>query len=406
MDRVACQVCVGAMVLAAACGGSSSPNGNSTGPGGTGSTTHLVTGVAHLVHGPTPGSTGSANARGRTAPAAAATSVSDTAHWAISPDQGKVTLVSLTFLGANGSSPQQVSLSNCVATYTRANHSLSSILDCPFQVATGTYVGLGVGVAPTFQVLINDAVNGFFSDPGSPHGVSLTRPAGGAQLSSFTLPQAASFGGVFTISTYFTTPLVVDSAAPPTVSLVVDMIHTVFINVIAGVPSFDTLSCACPAVQILPSVSGAGGVSFYSASGTALNVLMPGTTDDESRSVRVFSAALPQPSYVFSPVAGGPSQAWNTSPSVSPGGGSGFHAGGYLGLDGAGNLCWALPTDYTYSQYVQLRRLPVVAAVGGSTTLYIKHLTTVPAPTSGNTYASGCPTFTPDTTISMILVAN
>ena len=46
---------------------------------------------------------------------------------------------------------------------------------------------------------------------------------------------------------------------------------------------------------------------------------------------------------------------WNVSPATSPvEPSSGFRAGGYLGLDSNGVLCWALPLDYTYGQYAEL----------------------------------------------------
>jgi hypothetical protein len=159
------------------------------------------------------------------------------------------------------------------------------------RVPAGTYVGLNIAISPTFQVLINDPVNGFFSSPAAPLGISTALPAG-------------------------------------------------------------------------------------------------------------------QPSYLFSPVANGPSQAWNTSPAVSPSNQSGFRGGRYLGLDGLGNLCWADPVDYTYAQYAQLRRMPVVTTLGGSTTLSILTTATVPAPASGSTYASGCPTFASTSTVTLVLAAN
>jgi len=173
--------------------------------------------------------------------------------------------------------------------------------------------------------------------------------------------------------------------------------------VAGGTASFDT-SLPLPAVQLVPSVSGAGKVEFYSPTGTALDALMPGPTDDESGSVRVFYASPGQPSYVFSPVPG-PSQAWNVSPASSPAN-DGFRAGGYLGLDASGTLCWALPTDYTYAQYSELCEMPVVATVGSTTTLSCQHLSSVPPPVSGDTYASGCPPITPDEQRSLTLVAN
>ena len=353
-------------------------------------------GAAHarILHGPS---------RSAGLAALSALAVPADGHWALSPDQGRVTLTSLTFRAADG--PRQVALVGCTPTYTRDSAALAQILDCPFEVPAGTYFGLSVGVSTTFEVLVNDSVNGFYTDPGSPTGLSATPPAGGAQFASFVVPGPGGAGNVLSLDTFFTSPLVVDAGASVTVDVVEDMIHTVFANVAAGTASFDT-SLPLPAVQLVPSVSGAGKVEFYSPTGTALDAPMPGPTDDESGSVRVFYASPGQPSYVFSPVVG-PSQAWNVSPANSPSNpGDGFRAGGYLGLDDHGVLCWALPADYTYAQYSELCEMPVVATVGGTTTLSCQHLTAVPPPVSGDTYASGCPPITPDVQRSLTLVAN
>ena len=47
-----------------------------------------------------------------------------------------------------------------------------------------------------------------------------------------------------------------------------------------------------------------------------------------------------------------------------------------------------------------------MATVGQTTTLSCQHMTTVPAPLSGDTYASGCPAITPDEQRTLTLVAN
>ena len=324
-------------------------------------------------------------------------------HWAFSPDQSRVTLVSLAFQGVDGN-VATAALTDCVPTYVRDSAALSPILDCPFDVPAGTFVGVGVGVLTTFEVMLTDAANGFFTDPGSPTGLSTTAPSGGPQFASFVVPGPGGQGNVLTSPTFFTSPWVVSAGDPVTLDIIEDMIHTVFANVTGGVASFDT-SLPLPAVQLVPSVSGAGRVEFYSPTGTALDALMPGPTDDESGSVRVFYANPPQPSYVFSPVPG-PSQAWNVSPATSPmNPANGFRAGGYLGLDSNGVLCWALPADYTYAQYSEVCEMPIVTAVGASTTLSCQHLTSAPPPVAGDTYASGCPPITPDVQRTLTLVA-
>ncbi len=351
-------------------------------------------GAAHarILHGPS---------RSASSAVLSALGVPADGHWGLSPDQGRVTLTSLTFQAADG--PRQVDLVGCTPTYTRDAAALAPLLDCPFDLLTGTYVGLTVGVSTRFEVLIDDSLNGFYTDPASPTGLSTTPPAGGAQFVSFVVPGPGGAGAVLSLQTFFTSPLVVDAGTDVSLDIVDDMIHTVFANVAGGTASFDT-SLPLPAVQLVPSVSGAGKVEFYSPTGTALDALMPGPTDDESGSVRVFYASPGQPSYVFSPVPG-PSQAWNVSPASSPAN-DGFRAGGYLGLDASGTLCWALPTDYTYAQYSELCEMPVVATVGSTTTLSCQHLSSVPPPVSGDTYASGCPPITPDEQRSLTLVAN
>ena len=375
----------------------------SLGGGGGGTTTTtlpgagMASGHAHILHGPTP----SSPAPGLTPFTA---SIPADGHWALSPDQGHVTLVNLAFQSADGS-VQSADLTSCVASYVRDSPSLAQLLDCPFQVPSGTYIGLGVGMLTTFEVQIDDSLNGFYTDPASPAGLVTSPPAGTPGFASFTVPGPGGTGTVLSAQTFFTTPVVIDAGADVTVDIVEDMIHTVFANVSSGVPSFD-ISLPLPAVQLVPSLAGAGKVEFYSPTGTALDTLMPGPTDDESGSVRVFYASPGEASYVFSPVPG-PSQAWNVSPATSPvNTANGSRAGGYLGLDSGGTLCWALPSDYTYASYVELCEMPVVATVGQTTTLSCQHMTSVPAPVSGDTYASGCPPITPDEQRTLTLVAN
>jgi len=104
----------------------------------------------------------------------ATSAVSADGHWALSPDQSRVTLTSLAFQITDGN-VVTADVSACKPTYARDTAALSQILDCPFDVPAGTYIGVGGGVLTTFDVLVNDAANGFFTDPG-------------LQLASFTVP--------------------------------------------------------------------------------------------------------------------------------------------------------------------------------------------------------------------------
>jgi hypothetical protein len=49
--------------------------------------------------------------------------------------------------------------------------------------------------------------------------------------------------------------------------------------------------------------------------------------------------------------------------------------------------------------------MQTVTTIGGTTTLRCQTVTTAPAPTSGDTYASGCPTITPTSSVVLTLVA-
>src|SRR5207245_4792197 len=105
-----------------------------------------------------------------------------------SPDQSPATLTSLAFQAAEGN-VATADLTRCVPTYMRDSAALSPILDCPFDVPPGTYVGVGVGVLTTFEVLLDDTANGFFTDPGSATGLSARAPPGAAQFASSVAPR-------------------------------------------------------------------------------------------------------------------------------------------------------------------------------------------------------------------------
>jgi len=373
------------LIILAACGDSSGPRS--------------VSGTAHLVHGPSLAAGASldrriaSNARFAVTPSGG--------HWYISPDQGTINIKTLTFIDATGNA-QSATFGSCSATYNRTSASLSSILDCPFTVASGTYVEVDIGISNVFQVLINDAAHGIFTDPGSSTGLSTTAPAGGAALVNLTIPVSGDANGLMMMQSGFDTPVVIDSASPPTITLIVDMIHTVLINVNGTSLTFDT-SLPQPAVHVTPTVTGPGRVEFYTATGTADNVNAGiALSGNEANSVRLVYNSASAPIEVSSPVIG-PSEAWNATPTP---GAAQFTIGGYLGLDATGTICWALPATYTYSQYAYLKSMKPATAIGGTTVLKTKATTSAPAPTSGATYASGCPAFTPDAQTTLTLVAH
>jgi hypothetical protein len=381
LKRTAFAVLFVPVVLIAACGGDTANSPNSP-------SSRRVTLTARVVHGP---SVQSVASQQNITTSSSSEPFGSRRYWAISPDQARITIATMIFTSASGD-VQQADLSNCVVSYVRATPSLSRLLDCPFTIAAGSYVSLSVGILNDFDVLIDDAANGLFTDPNTPSGIVTSRPSSGARFVHYRAHLSAGQGNLIGSGTYFTTPLVIDSASAPMITLVADMIHTLFLIDSAGI-RIDTLRPAAP-VELVPSATGAGKVEFYSSSGTALNVLMPGESDAESRSIRLFYANPPQPSYVFAPIVG-PSQAFNMSPAKSPTF-NGQRAGGYLGIDGSGVLCFALPKDnYSYAQYNVVRRMPIVSTIGASTVVTGQRMLNAPAPISGDTYASGCPTIVP-----------
>ena len=160
----------------------------------------MVMGHARILHGP------STVTHARRRGGAPTPQVAD-GHWALSPDQAHVTIDSLTFQGATAGDVQVVMLSNCKPTYVRDQPALSPVLDCPFMIPAGTYVGMGIAVASTFDVLVDDATAGFFTDPTAATKLSTTAPTGGAQFVSLTVSTGAGTNGELSQQTYFSHPV-------------------------------------------------------------------------------------------------------------------------------------------------------------------------------------------------------
>ncbi len=348
-----------------------------------------VTGHARFLHGPT--TTGSLFAP--FAPPA-------NGHWAISPDEARLTFVSLTLVDASNGNAFALDLPDCTPSYVRTSAALSQLADCTFSVPIGTFSKISLGVLNSASILVNDATNGFYTTPSVASGVSTTVPTGGAKAIAFLVPGA---GGVITATGYLSTALTVTAGSSPSIDIVVDLIHTVAFDVAGSTVTIDTATPAPPAL-FLPMLSAASGrYEMYSPLGTTQNVLTTGPADNDSNAIRIFYATPPQPSHVFSPVAG-PNQAW----SVDPRSGSGARPGGWLGLDTSGRACWALPAnDFTWTSYDRVCELVVQSNLGAVASLTCQTgFAVAPPPVSGPTYASGCPAITPDITRNVTLIAH
>lgn len=361
-----------------------------------------VDGAAEVLHGPSGGST-------------AAVALPPPLHaadgrWQVSPDQGTATLISINFFGAVAGTDTASVLEDCEFTWTRGDDALSSLLTCPFTIYPGTYIGLSVEASTTFRILIDDATNGLFTDPSSSTKLSTVAPAGGADFVDFVVPSPGGSGDQVGFQSYFTTPLVIEEAADPIgISLVVDMTHTMEVDVAGGVAEFRQDFTPVP-LYLFGSAGEVGRATFYTGLGTADNTLEPALGFN---TMRFFYTADQQPVFVWSGAATAgcqngnmPSNAWSTSPDAAPAQPQGGRIGGYLGLDSTDTLCWALPADSTWDSYGTLFAMPEAASLGEVVTVSCDTGGNVPPPTSGANYTSGCPAFTPTGSGSLTLVAN
>jgi hypothetical protein len=160
---------------------------------------------------------------------------------------------------------------------------------------------------------------------------------------------------------------------------------------------------------IVATVSPLGKAVLYGNLGTTMSYRWDGCTRDTCESLLFLygDASTPvsvtwQDHDICAPAGGAPVVAFD-------GDGDRWGTSGLLGLDATGTLAWASPAGFTsaglLTGYTGVYAMPVVAAVGQSTTLRYACTASVPKPASGTTYAVGAPTFTPDGTVSLTLLA-
>lgn len=304
--------------------------------------------------------------------------------WNLSPDEVTATITGVTFEGdSNWDSP----MSDCSVTYDRSAGVQSEALTCPFGVAPGTYNAVRLSYSRTYQVLVDDPVNGFFTDPSSSTLLSTTLPAGGAAPIDFT----TNGGGNRVL--YLTEPLVItDEASVPQLDVVMHGIHTLFVSL----APLEFRGYDKDPVALFPSITGAGKAAFYSNAGTADNVNVDNVPAELFFFYDDFGPKEMMTTYtggIEGCMTGGPGSALAADPAQSPVGSDGNRAGGYLGLDSSGALCWALGANNEFSSYQSIWRMMELDSAGSAvTTLQCQVTTTAPPPVSGSTYSSGCPT--------------
>ena len=316
-------------------------------------------------------------------------------QWYLSPDKMILTVTSIQL---QGGSMDPVAV-NCPLTYDRSQPGLTKLSDCSFAATAGTYSGLNLGISSTYQVLINDSVNGFYS---TSSGIVTSSPAGGAQYLTVI---TNSFSG---IASQFPAPIDVSSSAPPTLSVVVNGLQFFRVQVSSGAVSLgwpDVGDTDPRRPDMTVSVDALANVAFYSNQGI-----------NSAGAICTGGACAPPPlqgviaAYVFyssTNVSTWIQLVLNGTPSGCPIGASGaFNGRGYLGLDTTNTLGWALPTDNSFSSYGTEFNMAQVTMLSGSTTLNCKQISTDPAPAGGN-FSSGAPVISsPDYTAGFVLVAN
>ncbi|HUS65157.1 MAG TPA: hypothetical protein VMZ28_11470 [Kofleriaceae bacterium] len=353
-----------------------------------------VTGVAHVVQGATP------------PPAFALTSgASSDGKWYVSPDQIQVTLTRINFAGTTPENSTGADLTDCVVTYDRGNDTLDPLLDCPFSIPPGTYLGMNLFRADgPATILIDDAINGIYTDPGSPTKLSGTEPDGGAA------PVEVSFGLGGGAEQFFAEPLVVEEGDTVSLAVVVDAVQSATIEVSDGGDTLE-FNDYFPA-YVLPTLGSAGTPQFYTSSGTADSY-----NDDLvlANILRVYYDANDSPVYsLFQQRAGAFGTcldgvygigAYPADPDEVTPLNDGSRAGGWLGKDDTDTLCWAYAADNTYETYNNYLTMDHVDTVGMTTTVSCEQTADPTPPTSGSTYASGCPAIAADTTVELTLTA-
>jgi hypothetical protein len=345
--------------------------------------------------------------------------------WYLTPDRMTLTVISIAFIPVGGGSAFNSSSSvNCTVTYDKSQATLSSLGDCPFQVPAGTYGGIQIQVSTMIQFTVNDTANGFYTDPTAPHLITDTPPSGGAQSVSFNqaagCTQCGSGSNIATFQTGFASPITVSDSSHPKVFVVFDPVHWVTVPVSLGGVSGD-LSVAGTGIPLIPSISPVSSVEYYSNVGTLGSFNLGSVGQATGIKIYSTSAGPARADMIYGVPASNDgiaadsgcaqnmgNSAWPANPKDStpglPGSDAFFGSGGYLGVDSSSNLSWAFPTDFSYSSYAAVFSLPRVTGIGQSTTLSYECTSDVPAPSSGDTYSSGAPSFSASATRSLTLL--
>lgn len=359
-----------------------------------------VDGTVELLNGTSPGDVPEVARVQAPGPAA----VAEPGRWALTPSRASTRLRYVSFQGDGLTPSSTTPLDDCVARYDRSLGSLEPVGSCELTVAVGSYASVRVGYTTTFELVVDDAEAGIWSDPTAPGGLTTTEPDGGAQpieaLDPNTDPDEAE------VEVFFTEPLTVREGDTPVVSLVFDPTH--WMKTQLGPSGFsEPLASGNP--PLMPTVGDLGKAAYYTAQNPAGSYRMDTCEGNGCMSLLFLYRDADTPfSVTWQDTHPCPSlDGWSPVASFA-GDTDRWGAFGRLGLDDAGILAWVSAEDTvggggSITGYTGVYRMAEATATGTSVDLDYRCDANVPDPSSGDTFASGAPTFTPTGTIPMTL---
>lgn len=321
-------------------------------------------------------------------------------RYLLSPDTGtaQVKWIELRGFDADGGPYIFLELTACNITYDRTSAALTPVGTCNFTAPPGTWSRITLDVDGAFGIGVHDTIANVFTDGAAATGIAFTDPGAIETIQLDT--------GIETVGydTYAIQPFVVPTSGTPTLTFVVDMAHSLFMEKTAGVGTLESFVPFRFSEPLPPDIDK---IQYYNVTGTAGTAVAPGIADQDDDSLRVYWRGA-QPVYLsyYDPDGTASLGSWAAAPDVL-GTVQGNSVGGHLGVDGTSKMCWAMASTYNAWDGTNGRicEMQVPAAVGDPATINCQDVAAIPAPTSGATYASGCPAITPDSTANVFLVA-
>lgn len=328
--------------------------------------------------------------------------------WYFTPNKLTMKIVAVSF------DDESVTV-DCSVTYEKGAASLAKLLECPVSAPAGTYSRLGITVSNDINVTISDSTNGVFTTTSSATLLTTSEPSGGAQEVTINTCISCAAHDVSVYTSNFPEPFTIDAANPPAISVVFDPVQWLSSQSTDGTFGSTPPTSTNVSFPLIPALGQLSKVEYYNNVGTLDSHVMT----DSSVGFKVFYSTDTTPvrldmSFGRTAFTGCPTQftgsAWNASHKTATAGTSTnpldkyFGSGGYLGLDSNGKISWAMATEFDYATWAGVFSMPEKTTIGETTSLSYLCTTSVPDPTSGNTYASGAPTFTSSTPITLTLV--